>query len=328
MLDPHTIRDGRLELDQGQGRKDGPRVIDPAAGLVRFADESQNVSIAELRAVAVVYTQRMVWRHVAGANTLVPTLVHSVMLVPRKIRDDVAALLDALATGTDPGPGFSIRGAAMMVDEVAIQLGMLGSAQGARSMAKAVARLSHLPVVELYGEFYVWRAASQLDQTIWERLRGAPPRVEPGPAPSGLSVREGPSGLELHATPAPRPIRPWLILAGVLFAASVGLALVDFVPAVVCFLLSVGTLVAAAVTRKVPGSALHIEPATFRLLDARGEGTLAIERLEMMRVNDSTLVLISHDDELRCDLGTEAAALWARRAIEHYVMARSASAYR
>lgn len=328
MLDPFTIRDGRLVLDEGQGRKDGPRVIDPVAGLVRFADESQNVPIAELRAVAVVYTQRMVWRRVADSRTLVPTLIHSVMLVPRKSRDDVGALLDALETGRDPGPGFSVRGAAMMVDEVAIQFDMAGSALQARTTAKAIARLAQLPVVELYGEFYVWRAAGQLDQTIWERLRGAPPRPEPGPAPPGLSAREGPSGLELRATPARRPIRLWVVLAGLLLAASAGLAFVDLVPAVLCFLLSVGTLVGAVMTRKVSGAALDVEPAMFRFLDARGGGTLGTERLEMMRVNDSTLVLISHDDELRCDLGSEEAALWARRAIEHYLLARSSSAYR
>ncbi|MCK6536504.1 MAG: hypothetical protein L6Q84_26330 [Polyangiaceae bacterium] len=324
MLDPFTIRDGKLFLDEGQGNKDGPRVIDPVAGLVRFADESQNLPIAELRAVAVVYTQRMVWRYVADVRTLVPTLIHSVMLVPRRIRDDVAALLDALENGRDPGPGFSIRGAAMMVDEVAIQFDMAGTGLAARSTAKAVARLTQLPMVELYGEFYVWRAAGQLDQTLFERLRGAPARAEPGPPPPGLAVREGPSGLELRASPASRPMRPWLILAGALLAVSVGLAFVDLLPAVVCLLLSVGTLAGAAMTRKVPGATLYVEPATFRFEG----GTLASDRLEMLRVNDATLVLISHDDELRCDLGTEEAALWARRAIEHFLLARSAGPYR
>ncbi len=328
MPDPFTIRDGRLVLDEGQGREDGPRVIDPVAGLVRFANESQSLPIATLRAVAVVYTERMVWRYVADVRRLVPTLIHSVMLVPRKVRDDVVALLDALETGRDPGPGFSIRGAAMMVDEVAIHFDMASSGLQARGTAKAIARLTHLPMVELYGEFYVWRAAGQLDQTIWERLRGAPPRGEPGPPPPGLDSRQNPSGLELRATRAPRPIRPWLILAGLLLAASAGLALVDLVPAVLCFLLSLGTLVGAALTRQVSGSTLHVDPAAFRFLDARGGGTLATAGLEMMRVNDSTLVLISHDDELRCDLGTEAAALWARRAIEHYLLTRSAGPYR
>src|SRR5688572_25941853 len=96
MLDPFTIRDGRFEMDEGRGIADGPRVIDPSAGVIRFKEETRTISLVTVRAVAVIWIERMMRVRVVRDWEMRPTLIHSVVLVPHKLPPDIDQILDQL----------------------------------------------------------------------------------------------------------------------------------------------------------------------------------------------------------------------------------------
>ncbi len=324
---PLSSIDGVLQLDERFGLADGPRAVDPTAGVIRFADPQRNIPIADLRAVAIVFTERMQRvRRGRSRHVTESVLTHSVVLVPRRARADAVELLDTLEAGGTAPRGSSIRGASMTVDEAAVHFFTIGSAVSARRQAKAVARAAHLPVVEVYGEYCVWHAAGRLDQPLGERLAGAPPPDDPGPPPPGISSARGANGLEITVSHPPRSIRLWMFLVAGAVLLSALLALVESWLAIVTLGIAVATLVYALRNRRLPAARLEVAPHQLRWLHAGRDEALEVAQLEAMRVHLSTLVLISHDDEIRCDLGSEEAAAWARRAIEHALLAPSAGA--
>lgn len=307
---------------------DGPRAVDPIAGLVRFADPKLDIPIASLRAVAIVFTERLQRISQGRRRVTVTVLMHSVVLVPRQARPDVVTLLDALEAGSAPPPGFSIRGAAISVDDASIHFFKIGNAAAARRQAKAVARAANLPMLELYGEYPVWRPAGRLDLSLRERLAGRAPPAAPGPPPPGLLARPVPGGLELAVSYPPRSIKLWMFPVAGAVAVSVPLALVEPLLLIATLSVALATLIYAFRQRRRPEARLQVVDDTLRWFDGGHGARLEVGQLEMMRVNEATLVLISHDDEVRCDLGTEEAALWARQALEHHLLTPSAGAYR
>lgn len=307
---------------------DGPQAVDPVAGVIRFADPQRDIPIASLRAVAIVFTERMQRVSQGRRRVTKSVLMHSVVLVPRQTRADVVELLDALEAGRTPPPGFSIRGASMSVDGASAHFFKVNSAAEARRMAKAVARTANLPLLELYGELPVWRPAGRLDQSLRERLAGAAPPAPPGPPPPGISAGPGPSGLELVVGYPPRSMTLWMFPIGGAVLVSVPLALVEPWLVVVTLAVAVATLVYALKNRRRPAARLELAPNEIRWLHAEHGGRLERGQLEMMRVHEATLVLISHEDEVRCDLGSEEAALWARQLLEHQLLLPDAAAYR
>jgi hypothetical protein len=289
-----SIRDGNLVLDAGRAGS-----IDSRARLVRLGDPGEYIPFDQLRAVASVFVVRQVRQSVNSRSinpTMVPGNVHCVVLVPRELRPGVAALVDALEAGRSPGPGYSVRGAATQLDEGSLTFAShLGDARRSRALAKAVARLTNLPMLELYGEFPVWRAANALDGSLMARLGRHPPPA-PGPAPAGVQVVYAQGTLELSPAPGPRP--PWLV-----------------------------RVLLAIMREETPPEILRVSPTSITLVRGRWEETFDVTRLEMMRVHEGTLVLVQHTDETRFNLGSEESAHWARAAIESF-LAGGAAAYR
>jgi hypothetical protein len=327
-MDSFTMNEGRLELDEGQGRKDGPRIIDPKAGLVRFEDPTKDIPFSQLRAVASVYTERQVWVHIGSSREWRPVLVHSVVLVPRRLRDDVAALLDALEAGRSPGPGYSIRGAAMSVDEDSVHFDMVHSARDSRRTSKMIARLARLPVVELYGEFPVWRPADRLDLSLRERLKKTLPPAAVGPPPDGIRVAIVDHALELAVTPPPRSNGKWYALIGASVLLDVPLLIWATPAGAAVLVVAIALLVIALRTGRPKGGRLRVGHDAIDWSCGEQQETFPTDRLEMMRVSDGTLVLVQHDDETRCEFGSEAYAVWARAAIEAFLAADVGAAYR
>jgi hypothetical protein len=328
-VDPFTIRDGVLELDEGRGRADGPRAVDPRAGLIRFADSQRDVPIGALRAVAVVYVERDVRVRVGRSQTeMVRRMVHEVVLVPRGGRGDMVALLDALETGTRPPSGFSIFGAAATVGDGSLHLCRVGSALQGRRTAKAVARMAGLPMLELYGERPVYRPKGQLDLSLRDALARDGAREDPGPAPPGLAVSRSEQALALTVVTTRPPVAVWLLLAGV--SALISLALFVTAPplGVVGLVLAATVAVMALRRRAPPSSRLVVGRDTIDWKSGELDESFPTGTLEMTRIVDSTLVLIFHDDEIRCPLPTEQAARWARLAVGHELAHRTAAPYR
>jgi hypothetical protein len=320
---PFTMRDGRLELDEGHGRSDGPRIVDPGAGRIRFANEQDDIPISALRAVAVVFSERRVRVPSSHGSVIEPRMVHSVVLVPCRPAADVGVLLDFLESGAAPPPGFSVYGAAASVAEASVQVLMGGGARNARAAAKAIARTAGLPMLELYGELPVWRPGDRLDLSLRDRLRAGPPPPDPGPPPPGLTVGRGERGLEIRHAPAlaPGSGKRWMLLAAGIAAAAVGLLFLAPPAGIALLALAALPLVHGLRRRRPPGGrVLGVAPDAVRWAGEGQEDAVATEALEMMRVVDSTLVLVARDDELRCELGSPEAAVWARAAIAHHLM--------
>lgn len=306
----------RLTLDDGVGLREGPRELDGKAGLVRYADETLDLPFSELRAVALLYVERTVWARVGGGpRALVPRMVHVVVLVRSRVPAGAEAVLDALAR-TDALPrGSSIHTAAAALDACSLPLATCPDAASGRQLAKAAARVAGLPVVELYGELPVHRPAGGLDLCIRDRLERAPP-PDPGPPPEGAQVEPGPDGafvLRVSVTPP----SPWLLvsLGGVAVLVSTLLALLASPLALVAIPLAAVALALAQTARKRQTRALVADRTHVAWEGPRG-GSVAVEALEMVRVDDGTLILVGQADELRCDLGDPDLAGWAKAAVE------------
>lgn len=327
-MDRFTFHPGvRLELDEEAGRKDGPRIFDATAGLVRYADSSRDVAFTDLCAVALLWVEREVRVRVSRSFQLARKMVHVVALVPRRARPEVAALLGRLERGEPDPPGFSTHVAAHEVDEASIHVEIVGSAVGGRRMAKAIARLARLPVVELYGELAVYRPADDLDPSLRARLAQQPPRPDPGPRPPGLAVTQSDT-LEVTAASRPRPIGLYVSLVAGLVVVSAGIVALGSPVGVVGLVAAVALAIYALRARRSAGDKLVVGRERIEWIHDGRTDAVEIGALEMMRIHDATLVLVDHDDEVRCDLPSPDAAEWTRRAIEQRIGATHAGPYR
>lgn len=324
-MDPYTLHPGvRLELDEGAGRDDGPRVIDAAAGLVRFQDSSRDMPFSALRAVAATWVEREV-RTLGARSTyaVAPRWVHVVALVPRRCPDEVAALLDRLARGEPDPPGFFLHAAAREVDRAAVHVLIASSALGARRAAKAIARLAALPVVELYGERPVYRSADELDLCLRDVLAQEPPRPEPGPAPAGIDVVTSASELALRVSPPARRMGPFVASTALLVAMSIGGLALGAIAFGLVGLASAAALAAYAfLSRGREDAQLVIGKDRIEWERGGRRATMEVGALEMVRIYESTLILVGQDDEVRAELPSPDHAEWARRAIEHRLGAK------
>jgi hypothetical protein len=214
------------------------------------------------------------------------------------------------------------------VDEVAISFARPGSSVDARRMAKAIARVAGLPMVELYGEFCVFRGPDLLDLSLCEKLRRGPTPADPGAPPPALTVSRGEQALEIAPSFAPRPMRSMMLGVAALAVISLALLAVDLPLGIIGLALCIGLLLYAVRARRRPPSRLVVGREQIQWLRTERTESLDVGALEMMRVNEATLVLIDHGDELRCDLPSPEAAGWARRAIEHFLAPKPAGPYR
>ncbi len=320
----YTLTDGRMDFDADWGRPDGPRAIDGRAGRVRFAEAARDRPLADFRAVAVVYSERTV--RVPGPHDLYveePRMVHSVVLVPRDPPPACAALLDAFEAGASPSSGFSLYGSAQDLAATSLLVG-LAPAGTARDAAKAAARLARLPMLELYGEFPVWRPRDRLDLSLRDLPPGAPRPGDPGPTPAGIVATSAEGELRIREASASRtPLRSrnvLLALAAASAAAAVALLFVVVPAAVVAALLAAASLFAALAGRGAAGRRLVVGPAVLRWEGSDAADEIAVDEVEMLRVADSTLVVVGRNDEVRCEFGDPAIASWVRAATLHHLL--------
>lgn len=319
----YTPGPGRIDLDEDWGSATGPRAIDGTAGKVRFADPASDRPLTDFRAVAVLYSERPVRVPGPGHISVVePRMVHSVVLVPHGIAAGSGAFLDALAAGAAP-QGFSILGAAEELAESSLLVGM-AQASVCRDVAKATARVAGLPVVELYGEFPVWRPRDRLDLTLRDRLPGAPQPVGPGQPPPGIVASLDDGELLIREVAAAGGARLRRILsfagAGLSTVAAVSLYFIALPLAIVFAIVAVFALFLGLTGRKPGGRTLAVGNATVRWEGGEGSDVIATEAIEMLRVVDSTLVVVGRDDEVRCTFADQAGAHWARAAMHHHLL--------
>ena len=317
----YTLQDGRLEFDSDWGRADGPRAIDSKAGLVRFADPAADRRLEEFAAVAVLCSERMV--RVPSVEPLYvvrPTMVHSVVLVPTGLPVATAELVEPPPLGR-PSSGFSIYQAAQTLAEASLLVG-LGSAGTCRQTAKAAARLASLPMVELYGEFPVWRPRRGLDLSLRTGPHGPHPPAAPGPPPPGLEVhRSGPVlAIREAAGAGPRRSRLLLALGGVAAAGAAALLCVAVPAALALAVASAAAILGALPRRRPAGRSLEVSAETVRWRSGETPDETATEAVEMLRVVDGTLVIVTWEDEIRCDFTDPASAAWVRDAVLHHLL--------
>lgn len=308
-------RDGRLELDEGVGLRDGLRTVDPLAREVRYAD-GRAIPFDALSAVAIVYTEQEVTIRIGDVSRQERVMRHSIVLVPRGLPDEARALLEAIAQGTLP-PNASLRIASLTIEHASIYfMGGSGSA-GARREAKAIAATAGLPVFELYGESPVYRPAGRLDLSLVEALRARGAAPDPGPPPPGVVASETAEGLVI-APPLRKSTRLPFALLGAAFVA-LGILLIAFAdPRPGLFALVPGVIIVIVAVRTPPprGARLVVGEAAIEWTGESSEDRVALADLELLRVgDDGALVLVGRRDEVRCPLGWEAAT-WARAAIE------------
>jgi hypothetical protein len=325
------MKDGRLELDEGSGLAEGPRVVDPAAGVIRYADAKKTIAIADLSAVAVVFVERMVKQRVGRSSfEMRPKMIHGVVLVPRRAPKDVEELFAALAA--QPGVPiarplasqlFSIHGASASVDAASTTMSSGGGALRARRTAKAIARVARLPLVELYGEFCLWRAADHLDLRLTDRLAHAP-SSEPGPCPLPLKATASSTRLEVTWPQGTMSLRIAILLLVAIVLVSVPLFIVAIPAAIGCLVLAFITLAWVVQSRGRTGARLIVEDATIQTTKDGRDERIAVDRVELVRVVDATLVIVDQSDETRLDLPNAETATWLRQAIEHHVRPKSA----
>lgn len=311
-----TNREGLLELDEGVGMKSGLRTVDPIAREFRYAD-GRAIPFDSIAAVAVVYTEKEVLRHINRSIT--PTLVrqmeHSIVLVPRQLPEDARALLDAIARGTLT-PNASLRIASVTIENTSIYFMRGQQSAGARREAKAIAATAGLPVFELYGDSPVFRPAGSLDLSLLEalRVRGAP---DPGPPPPGVVLTEAADALVI-ALPVRRSMRVPFALIGCGFMA-IGLLLIVFAdprPGLFAFVPGLILLIVGLTTAPPRGKRIVVDTTAVGWTGEYSEDRVELAALEMIRVaDDGTLVLVGHRDEVRCPVGM-AVAPWTRAAIE------------
>jgi hypothetical protein len=333
-VDPFTVQEGVLELNEGTGAKDGPRRVDSGAGVVRWGESDRTLPIAELRAVAVVYVERDVWRRVrAGRAHLAREMRHAVVLVPQRVPPEVASLLDGLRAGTaGSAPGFAIRLAAGALDGVSIPFVIAGSALVARRIAKAVARTAGLEMIELYGEGPVFRPAGRLDLSLRDEIARRPPPPDPGPPPAGLVVTPHAEGFELSFAPPPastKRLPRMLVVGGVAAAVAVVAGLLGGPAGVVALLLFLGVVAVVVVAvagapKRMKRARLVVEAERLVWYEGEREDAVAVSALEMIRIHEGTLVLVDQQYETRCNLGGDDHAAWARGAIEHSLITNAA----
>ncbi len=330
MSDELTMGDDRIDFQGPLCGSGGPRVIDQKAGLVRFGNPSDDRPLSDFRAVAVVYSERTVRRTSNRSHAFDPSqnftqkMVHSLVLVPRQLPPRTAALLDALEGSAPLPPGFSVIVEAHALAEASVLVGIVRPL-AARNAAKAIARLAGWPVLELYGEFPVWRPRDRLDLTLQE-WRGSIPSIPvPGAVPSGLQVRRDGDTLLLSFAPA-RPALPpaYLLIAGVVTAmGSIGLVFVDGNAALAVGAIA-GVLILAGWTAIRPhGRATHslnVGPERIQWEGGEGPIEIATQSVEMLRVADSFLVIVTHNDELRCTFPDPSFAEHARWAVLEHVI--------
>jgi len=255
-------------------------------------------------------------------------MIHCVVLVRRERPPEVAALLDGIAAGREPPRGFSIWGAAAAVDAASLQFCRAGGALAARTTAKAIARMARLPVFELYGEYPVFRPADRLDPSLSERLVREAPPADPGPPPAGLEIQRDAQTLALTLRGEPRSRTLPLALAAALGVVAVTLAIKVLAAGLAVLALAVLVAVVGLRARSSVLSRLIVDREHVRWLDEGREEALDTGSLEMMRIHETTLVLIGHSDELRCRFASEEAAAWARRAIERQLAPEPGDPYR
>lgn len=314
--------DGSLVLAAERGEPDGPRAIDPAARLVRFADPGRDIPFHELRAVAAIVAARTTPSLDTNqtARKMHPTFRPALVLVPRRLPGEVAAWLDALESGQPPGAGFSVRGAAAQVDQVSVPFYDPHTPLESRRTAKAIARLAGLPMLELYGEFPVWRPAGGLDLSLLERLGRSATIPAAGPPPVGVELALEEGRLRLDVAPRERDRWPWFVGAGVLAVAAVPLLMGPIAMGAVVLSLAGITLAFALHNKPPPGSSLRVSRGSVSWSCGDVSESFTTDELEMMRVaDDGTLVLVRRDDETRCPCVTAQRAAWMRAAIEEYL---------
>jgi len=299
-MDPFAVVDRRLVLAEGRGEEDGPRVIDAAARLVRFADPSRTIPFHELRAVASISAMRLTPSLDRFAK-LAPKIRPALVLVPRRLPGEVAAWLDATESGRPQAEGFSVRDAAAQIDRASVPVYNPHTPLESRRSAKAIARLAGLPMLELYGEFPVWRRADKLDISLTERLRSSAPMQSAGPPPAGVQIAHQDHTMDLFVAPPARCRWPWFVASGVVAAASVPLLLGPTEVGIAALIMAIITFMFAWYNKPRPTSCLHVSRTSMCWSCGEHPESFETDKLEMMRVaEDGTLVLVQQDDETRC----------------------------
>jgi hypothetical protein len=330
MMQRFTPGDDRLDFDESFGAAAGPRAIDRKAGLVRFRNPADDRALTDFRAVAVVFSERAVRKPSTRSHAfdpsqnLVPKMVHSVVLVPHRLHPQTAAMIGALESRGPLPPGFSVLLAAAELAQDSLLLGLAGPGE-ARALAKAIARLADWPMVELYGEFPVWRARDRLDLTLQDWRAFAPAFQDAGPAPASLQVMRAGGAVSVRFAAPPRPMPPWLlIVVGVVaLLGAAGAFFADKQAAIALVVIGGFILVAGIIGLREPRRSSHgltVGPDKVCWEGENGSGELATASVEMLRVAESFLVIVGHSDELRCKLPDPQAAHWVRAAVMQHLL--------